>query len=426
MNTTTRIAVALALALGGWGQVHAQEEGPVPKGPAPGLEPPANAFGSLLFGVPAVFPWEGEFANALNAPIDASQGQWWLYTDYLLGFVRSRALPPLVSTSPQGTPRIDAGVLGQPGTSLLFGGNNVNGDQRSGIHFGGGAWFDAERTIGVDVGFYMLESRDALFFASSQGNPILARPFTDAVSGKQVSQLVAFPGVTTGSILGSALSDNFYSAYLDFQEVFLSGTNYRLMSVLGYRFYRFNEAVNMQQSLTSTSAPGLVPGTQVQTADNFTASNTFNGVEIGVKGEFYYDRWSLGAWALVALGDINRDINIIGSTHVMVPGETPVNSSGGMLALASNSGRTRVDTFSNVPELGFNVGWNITSKLRLRAGYSVLFWSNVARAADQIDTTINRGLFPPIVSTSPGRPAFTLQTTDMCVQSVNLGLEYRY
>src|SRR5438094_9128045 len=93
-------------------------------------------------------------------------GRLWCFADYLSGWMQPAHLPPLVTTSPAGTARPSAGVLGLPTTSVLFDGN-VNSDVRSGLRVGAGYWLDSERTFGVDVGFSVLESQATIFSVSS-------------------------------------------------------------------------------------------------------------------------------------------------------------------------------------------------------------------------------------------------------------------
>ena len=49
----------------------------------------------------------------------------WFQAEYLLWWIQGNPLPPLVTTSPEGTPQSNAGVLGAAGTGILF------GDERS-------------------------------------------------------------------------------------------------------------------------------------------------------------------------------------------------------------------------------------------------------------------------------------------------------
>ena len=79
-----------------------------------------------------------------------------------------------------------------------------------------------------------------------------------------------------------------------------------------------------------------------------------------------------------------------------------------------------------MPELGLTAGYNFTAKLRMTFGYSIMYWNNVARPGDQIDTNINPAQIPPATATPGYRPAFQLHTSDFWAQGVNMGLEYRF
>ena len=49
----------------------------------------------------------------------------------------------------------------------------------------------------------------------------------------------------------------------------------------------------------------------------------------------------------------------------------------------------RSDKFAVVPEVGFNVGYQVTPHLKFFVGYSMLYWSRVLRAGDQVDPMID-------------------------------------
>jgi len=351
--------------------------------------------------------------------------RWWFSTDYLLGWVRGSLLQPLVTTSPPGTPLTSAGVLGKKDTSILFGNGRFNDDARSGFKIGAGGWFNAERTLGMDIGFFVLESQNTLFFTSSPGEPILARPFFNFVSFLQDSQVVAFPGLATGSIGASLRSNNFYSGNIDLKEVFLEGSGYRLQSIVGYRYLRFDERLAVFQNVDSLGSGVVAAGTNFKTFDDFTVKNELHAADLGVRAELFGQRWSLDLLAKMAVGRMHREAIIAGLTQTTVPGESTVTSPGGMLALVSNSGQHNSNDWVVVPEVGANLGWNITSNIRIHLGYDVLFWGNVTRASDQVSLFINPNLFPPPRNTGPV-PLFPLVRTDMWVQAVNLGLEIRY
>src|SRR5205814_10521259 len=114
---------------------------------------------------------------------------------------------------------------------------------------------------------------------------ILAQPFTNAQTSAQQSKLIAFPGASVGAVEARASSGNFYEAHVDLTENFWEGDTCRLWSLVGYRFYRYDERVRIRQQV-SPNDPSFVTGTQVLGEDAFAAENVFHGMDLGVRGEF--------------------------------------------------------------------------------------------------------------------------------------------
>jgi hypothetical protein len=388
---------------------------------------PAEAASPTLTNQPPPLHDSPVLAGDCGSVADSASPRWWISTDYLVGWTRSNALPPLVTTSPAGTAQTAAGVLGQPGTSILFGNTNEGGDTRSGIHLGLGGWIDSRHTFGIDAGASVLESQNTLFFANSPtGTPILARPFTDATTGTPSSQLVAFPGLAGGSIAGSLRSGNLYDVYVDAFSVILDKNGFKVEPLLGYRLLGFSDRLAMDTNMTATGGT-VATGTQIVTSDHFSATNVFNGGVFGVKAVYGSDRLFAGLALKLAVGQLRRSIGILGTTTVTTPGFAPLTETGGFLALGSNSGVFHLSEWEVVPEVGLNFGWAITENLCLRCGYDFLLYPNVARAANLVDLNINPGLLPPAqAGATPSNPAFQLKKTDMWVQTLNLGLEFKF
>src|SRR5262249_51793882 len=122
--------------------------------------------------------------------------------EYLLWWIKGDRTPPLLTTGPAAT----FGVLGQPGTQVLFGGP-LDYDTFSGGRFTAGYWFNDPQTLGVEGSFFFLGQQTVNFSAASNsmGLPVLSRPFTDTVIGPTVEQ-VAFPGESAGSVAINAHS----------------------------------------------------------------------------------------------------------------------------------------------------------------------------------------------------------------------------
>jgi hypothetical protein len=115
-------------------------------------------------------------------------------------------------------------------------------------------------------------------------------------------------------------------------------------------------------------------------------------------------------------------VDISGST-VIDNGPAQV---GGLLAQTSNIGSRSRDRFTILPELGGRVGYQLTHNLKLKLGYTLIFWSNVVRPGDQIDLGVNPNQLPPAVGNVPARPEFVFRDTDYWVQGITFGGEFEW
>jgi hypothetical protein len=346
--------------------------------------------------------------------------------------MKGASVPPLVTASPVGTPLQQAGVLGAPGTRVLFGGSDVDGGVRSGGRFALGAWLDDGQTFGVEGGAFFLEGKSADFSAASGGNPILARPFIDATTNRPASELVALPGLLSGSVSASASSTGLVGAGALLRANLCCGCDYRLDVVGGYRFLRLADHLGVREDVVSTSPsnPNFIrQGTAITVTDQFDTHNEFNGFNLGLRGEVRRGAWVLRGLADVAVGNNHEVANVSGATTVSVPGAPPpVTNVGGLLALQSNIGHPSRDRVVVIPEFGLQVGYQLTAHLRAYAGYTFIYWGEVVRAGDQVDLAVNPNLLPPAAQpvSGPLRPAPRLENTTFWAQGIGLGLELRF
>lgn len=356
-----------------------------------------------------------------DAPRERRGDRFWVNGEYLFAWIQGYRLPPLVTTSPAGTAQASAGVIGLPTTSTLLGGNLANNDLRSGFRLETGFWFSPEQRLGIEGGATIIESQSTLFNATSTGEPILARPYFDVTTSSSQAVLVAFPGVSSGTIDVRSSSGNFYGANFAFTENFLDIGWLRLNSLIGYRFYRYDEGLRFRQAL-SPAGGAFVPGTVIASADDFTAQNEYHGGDLGFRAQFFFwETMSLGFMGKFGVGKVHNTVKISGSQTTSVPGAAPVTVPGGVLALSSNIGTFGQNRFAMLPELGVNLGWQVRPHLRLSLGYSLWFLNDIARAPSQIDFNINPNLFPPPIAGGPLQPAPTLTQSNIWIQSINFG-----
>jgi hypothetical protein len=352
-----------------------------------------------------------------------SPGRFWVDADALLWWMRGANLPPLVAASPPGSPRGAVGVLGTPATSVVFGGSQVNDELNVGGRLTVGWWLDCDRTFGIEGYFFQLESQAHGFSGGTPG--VFGRPFVNAVTGAPDAELVSLPGFLDGRVQASASSGNLLGAGLLGRANLCCGCSYRLDALAGYRYLSLSDRVAIGENLTSTDpTQAVVPlGTNIVVADSFHALNQFHGGDVGLAGEFFWHCWTLSGTARVAVGSTHERVDINGATAITVPGFPPAISPGGLLALSSNSGTHTRDVFTVVPEVRVQLAYEFGPHLSVHAGYSFLYWSQVARAGDQIDLAVNPALLPPAMpGASPLRPAFSFQGSGFWAQGIDLGV----
>jgi hypothetical protein len=345
--------------------------------------------------------------------------------------MKGDALPPLITASPASTPATQAGVLGAPTTTVLFGGTHVNDEVRSGFRFTLGGWLDDCHKLGVEGDFFMLESEGTGFAASSTGSPIVARPFFNTSTGRPDAQLIALPGVLSGSVSAHSGSTGLLGADALLRCNLCCGCNSRLDVLGGFRYLRLSDHLGVDENLVTTSAtnPNFVPlGTSIVLADRFDTRNEFYGFNLGLKGSVRRGPWVLQGLAQLAVGDNREVVNISGATTFTVPGAAPVTGVGGLLALPSNIGRFSKDRVEVIPEFGVRIGYQVTPRLQVFAGYTFLYWADVLRAGSEVDLVVNPTLLPgsPIPPTGAQRPMPLLNNTSFWAQGIDLGVELRF
>jgi hypothetical protein len=357
---------------------------------------------------------------------------WWMKRDFV---------PPLVTTSPVGTPQAMAGVLGEPNTTTLFGNQAVNNNIRPGGRLMGGVWLDDYQSFALEGNYFALLtetttfSRTSVFDGSSTSDPILARPFLNVSPGinQQASILAAFPDFVVGpgpmvvNISGSVLvqeSSEFQSAGGGGR---LALTNFdaplRLFLLGGYRWLELDETL----SITNASTPGIAPfpQTRVQSVDTFAVDNVFNGGEIGLASELVAGRFSLTFDHRLALGNMYERLVIDGRTSAIHDGFV-ASYTGGVLAQPTNIGTYSRNRFVLIPQTGVKLGFQLFQPLRLTVGYDFLYISRVLRPGDQVNLSVNPTQTAGGLLIGTPQPQAPFNDTSIWLQGISAGLDLRF
>ena len=142
----------------------------------------------------------------------------------------------------------------------------------------------------------------------------------------------------------------------------------------------------LDEDLGLTQAAGAGGATE---ADSFRTRNQFFGGQFGSQMEVRWGRLYTNLLGKVAVGNVHQEV------------------------------RQAHDDFGVVPEVNVNVGYQVRPGLRLYAGYSFLYLSDVARPGDQ---AVSAAQVP--AAQVVGNPLFN--HSDFWAQGVNFGVAVRY
>jgi hypothetical protein len=368
-------------------------------------------------------------------PGNGDAGRWWGQVDYLLWWIKGDSLPPLLTTSPTGTTAATAGVPGRDRTTLLFGNETVNGGDRSGARLTLGYWFDQGHTFGIDASYFIVEGRGSSFAADSTTNPILARPFfnTSTAFGPSAA-LISFPNLATGSVFISEHSSQFHGGELLLRESGSTGWA-RLDVLFGYRYLHLADELDIGENVlrlagrtTVLPLATLPRGASLMVTDRFRTANDFDALEVGLDGEARWGNLVLTGFAKIAAGRAEESVDIVGTTTRTLASGSSTTRLGGFLALPTNGAKFSKLEYPVVPDIGLGVGYQVTPRLRASVGYELLYWSRVLRPGPQVESALNPGLLPLSTTAVTGiiAPRQGFEFSDLLVQGLNVGVEFRY
>lgn len=370
----------------------------------------------------------------------------WLDGEYLLWWLKPAPVsPPLLTTGPLTNPTsLGSGILGANNTQVLAGDQNLNTGPYSGFRISGG-WINCGNTFGVDGSFFYLSQRGTSFNASSDdmGNPLLGRPVIDARTGSETVLFVSAPNAFNGS-LNIASATNLYgfdgNILLPIQRSCCENEISTYFTALGgFRYLNLRDSLTLNQSsavlgngVAFFDGQPLTAGSDIAITDSFRTLNQFYGGQIGVQGGITWWRFTVNGTAKVALGSMREEAKISGSTSALDPTiglnqTTP----GGLYALAGNSGAYNRNILAVVPEGSLWFSVEITPQIRAMLGYTILYFSNVARPGDLLDRSVDRTKIPSSQAFNaavpgPARPGFSWNGTDFWAQGINIGLSLRF
>ncbi|HJZ92975.1 MAG TPA: BBP7 family outer membrane beta-barrel protein [Gemmataceae bacterium] len=386
--------------------------------------PPGAVYGPPIPGGPML----GDPQMPCPVPGANNTCGWYTSVEALVWWVKSYSAPALASVGPPGS----AAALTSTGTSVLFGVNSVDTNPRYGARITLGYWLSPQWAVEVSA-FYLRPDRDRQRFLSADfPNQDFGRPFFSLNRHVETSQLIGRPGVVSGYVQFDSESD-FYGGELNCRHRLCDWCDNHLDVLFGYRYVYLREELLINEQARALAGAGNLAGIERAVTDKFQTKNQFNGGQVGAIFQHTHGPWTIDVTGKVALGMTWQRVEIGGSV-TPIGGGVPPNLPGGLLALNSNIGVQKRQTFAVIPEIGLNVGYDVTSRLRLFAGGTFLYWSNVARPGAQIDRTLDEARIPdftllsrtPIPTAASVRPVNQVNSESFWATGFNFGLLYRW
>ena len=227
---------------------------------------------------------------------------WWFTGDHL---------PPLVTTSPVGTPAGEAGIIGQSGTSVIFGDQSSNSGVKMGSRITLGAWIAPSARFEIE--WFGLGGNNTSFSANTNSTPIIVTPHFDLANGQQSGYLLGYPGIANASITAQETSFfNGAGAHL-MRDSFSTRTNggglFRFGGIVGFRY------LGLYEKLTMDSFSSITGG--ATTADAFRTTNNFYGGNFGLYTWNQSGRWNWETIGRLGLGTSSEHATISGSSSAL-------------------------------------------------------------------------------------------------------------
>lgn len=331
-----------------------------------------------------------------------------------------------------------SGILFQPSTSVLFGDRNVDFNLFSGIRLEGGLFLDHDNRFSLDLaGFLLFQNAQSFSITSDdKGNPRILRPIFNVDTNKEGGFLRSQPGSIVGAVTIDNKSD---MGGIELNARYHSYIRERLHAdvLVGFRYVRLSEQLRIQDQITPLKNNFLTfqkasvnPPNSLADEDLFHTVNQFFGPQIGGRLAWEYGPFTPEGFVKLALGAGEERTTIDGSTTKITPtGNQTV--PGGILAVPSNMGTHSRTVLGIVPELGLNLGVELTQHVRVNLGYSLLLWNHVVRPGSQYDRSVNPNQVPGSptfgnASNAPFSPTYRFNDEFFWSHMFNIGLDIHY
>ncbi len=352
------------------------------------------------------------------------QSNLWLNAESLLWFSKSVSSPALVNTS-------DFGVLPIAGTTTVFGGGDgIDFGLLPGFRLSGGTYLGSDQKVGIGGRGYGLFEANQSYARSSTGsgnpsNPSIGIPFYNLFQNQEDAFLVAYQdgnGRDKEGLVRARSDLSMYGADGSLYLLLTRSEGMRMDLLGGYTFNLLRSSVGVETVSDGFRFPNN--GLNTVTNDLFATENVFHGGHLGVLSSVVKSRVSFSTLAKVAFGSMRQTSTVSGFSNLRDALGNESSLGAGILTQPSNIGVNTRDTFGFIPELGIKLGFAATQNMQVTVGYTMMMWSGVAMAGDQIDNVVDPTQL--VLPNAGTRPNSLLNDNTFWMQGVDLGVNFAF
>ncbi len=358
-------------------------------------------------------------------------GHMFIRGEYLAWWINGDEVGSLITTSPNTpvlTPIAQAGVLGQPGTRSIYGGDHSD-EMFQGFRIYGGVLLNECRKLWLDAGMFYFSPNGRGTIQPTDPTEIVSRPFFNTATGLEDAQLVNYPDVVNGTVSVDNGVDRFFGAEVNLRQNLscncpcpdkCTSTDW----LVGYRHVNFGEHLNIVEDLTVVDPNGNIPvGTNIIVEDRYRTRNSWNGGQVGLVSTWWKNNWFAEVSGKFGLGANTKQVDVLGRTTTTIPGAAPAVNDGGLYVLPGQSGRHEETDISFLFDTGVNVGRRITRNVKVSVGYNLFVMTNVVRPGDVLNRSLDPAFLPPTTLTPP---ALTIGDSSLFAHGLSGRVQLQY
>ena len=332
----------------------------------------------------------------------------WISVEYLYYTTSGGDLPPLIQSGPGAT---------------LFGGS-ADDFTESGIRIGGGWWFDDCHTRGVEIFYSGMPNSSQQVRFDSVSSPFLERSVVNLGLNVGDAMVIADPAFLAGNVTVEQ-SSAFHHVEALRRDMQFQNSCRRIDSLIGLRYASLEDSLLISQFSTYTAPQGgILADTTRDLFDRFETSNRFQGLVLGLDYTETLGVISLHARGTLGLGNNRTEVIIDGRTVNTVPGDGTATFDGGLLAQTTNIGTHTRNRFTVMPEVFLGVSARFAYGWEIKAGYQLIYWSDAAQSANQIDRRVSQ--FPPETPDGIRAPVVLMDSGGVLIHGLQTGISLTF